>query len=587
MSKIHRNNSLAVFRRLSQIGLPYWKMFAVSLVSMAIYASLTPVFAKLIQPLIDGSFIRNDPSFLREAPFILLGLSLARGVTGFLADYYSGWVGRRIIADMRRKLFDQLLNLPCKFYDKSSSGELLSRLLYNTEQVAHAMTSGFVSLVKDGLAIIGLTALMIYENIQLFLVFLVIGPLLAGGVGKIAKRFRRISAHIQESMGNVGHVAQEVIDNQRIVKVFNGRNYEASKFARENEWNQTQQMKMIMNDAMGSSVIQFIYICGFSAILYVVSIDSVRANITPGSLVSFVAAMAMMQSPIKRITQHFGVIQRGVAAADSIFELVDLDSESDRGTLELDHVKGDIEYRHVTLAYDGRLGNALDDVNLRVPAGRSVALVGQSGSGKTSLIRLLPRLYEPTNGEILIDGHNIREFSLRNLRKHIAYVGQEVTLFNDTILNNIAYGAEKGEQVSFVAIRDAARQAHALDFIEELPQGFDTLVGQQGVVLSGGQRQRIAIARALLKNAPILILDEATSALDAESERHVQQALDVLMKNRTTLMIAHRLSTIQDADCIHVMRDGRIVESGSHAELLEARSCFAELHALQFGETSA
>lgn len=584
MPTTHRNNGFIVFRRLSKIGLPYWKMFVVSLISMAIYAALTPVFAKLIQPLIDGSFIHNDTSFLREAPLILLGLSLARGITGFLADYCSGWVGRRIIADMRRRLFDQFLNLPCKFYDQSSSGELLSRLLYNTEQIAHAMTSGFVSLIKDGLSIIGLTVLMVYENIQLFMVFLVVGPLLAAGIGKIAKRFRRISARIQTSMGNVGHVAQEVIDNQRIVKVFNGRDYEAAKFAKENEWNLTQQMKMIMNDAMGSSVIQFIYICGFASILYVVSIDSVRATITPGSLVSFVAAMAMMQSPIKRITQHFGVIQRGIAAGDSFFELVDLDSESDQGSLELERVKGDIEYRHVTLGYDGRLGNALDDVNLQVAAGRSIALVGQSGSGKTSLIRLLPRLYEPTQGEIFIDGHNIRDFTLRNLRKHIAYVGQEVTLFNDSIINNIAYGSEEGDQAPFEAVREAARQAHALEFIDELPQGFDTLVGQQGVVLSGGQRQRIAIARALLKNAPILILDEATSALDAESERHVQQALETLMKNRTTLMIAHRLSTIQDADCIYVMRDGRIVESGSHAELLDAQSSFAELHALQFGE---
>lgn len=584
MPTTHRNNGFIVFRRLSKIGLPYWKMFVVSLISMAIYAALTPVFAKLIQPLIDGSFIHNDTSFLREAPLILLGLSLARGITGFLADYCSGWVGRRIIADMRRRLFDQFLNLPCKFYDQSSSGELLSRLLYNTEQIAHAMTSGFVSLIKDGLSIIGLTVLMVYENIQLFMVFLVVGPLLAAGIGKIAKRFRRISARIQTSMGNVGHVAQEVIDNQRIVKVFNGRDYEAAKFAKENEWNLTQQMKMIMNDAMGSSVIQFIYICGFASILYVVSIDSVRATITPGSLVSFVAAMAMMQSPIKRITQHFGVIQRGIAASDSFFELVDLDSESDQGSLELERVKGDIEYRHVTLGYDGRLGNALDDVNLQVAAGRSIALVGQSGSGKTSLIRLLPRLYEPTQGEIFIDGHNIRDFTLRNLRKHIAYVGQEVTLFNDSIINNIAYGSEEGDQAPFEAVREAARQAHALEFIDELPQGFDTLVGQQGVVLSGGQRQRIAIARALLKNAPILILDEATSALDAESERHVQQALETLMKNRTTLMIAHRLSTIQDADCIYVMRDGRIVESGSHAELLDAQSSFAELHALQFGE---
>ncbi len=573
-------SGFVIYRRLLRYGLPHWKMFSVSAVAMIIYAALGPIFAKLLQPLIDGSFIQNDPEILRQAPLVLLGLSLVRGITGFLGDYCSGWVGRRIVADLRADLFDQMLNLPCGYYDTASSGELISKLIYNTEQVANAMTVGIVNMLKDGIAIIGLTGLMIYENVQLSMIFMLVGPILAVSIRKISKSFRRVSARIQDSMGSVGHVAQEVTDAQRIVKVFNGKDYEAEKFATENERNRRRQVRMIATDAMGASVVQFIYISGFAAILYVVSQETVRQTITPGSLIAFIAAMAMMQSPIKRFTQVMNTIQRGVAAGDSIFQMIDLERERDTGTVELPRVRGDIEYRGVSLVYHERHGKALDRIDLTVPAGKTVALVGQSGSGKTSLIRLLPRLYEPTAGEIRIDGHPIQDLSLANLRSHIAYVGQEVTLFNDTVARNIAYGANAS--VTPEAIREAARAAHALGFIEELPNGFETMVGQQGIVLSGGQRQRIAIARALLKNAPILILDEATSALDAESERHVQEALEVLMQNRTTLVVAHRLSTIQNADRIYVMRDGRIIEQGSHEELLRAGSAYADLYAMQF-----
>ena len=578
-------SGLVGYRRLLGYGLPYWKMFVLSVLAMVSYAALGPAFAKLIQPLIDGSFVRNDPEVLRQAPLILLGLSLIRGLSGFATDYCSGWVSRRVIADLRQELFDQLLDLPCPYYDHASGGQLLSRLLYNTEQVSNSLTKGVMAVFKEGLTIVGLTALMFYENLMLSLVFMVTGPLLGISIRQVNKRFRKISMRIQESMGNVGHVAQEAIDGHRIVKVYNGKGHESRKFSRENQNNQLRQMKLISAEAISDAVIQFIYIGGFATILYVVSLESVRQTITPGSLISFIAAMAMMLSPIKRVTQVLNILQRGIAAGDSIFELLDKERERDTGTRQLAAVQGHIEYRQVSLAYADGAHHALTDISLTVEPGQTVALVGQSGSGKTSLVRLLPRLYEPTGGQILLDGIDIRDLTLDSLRGQIAYVGQEVTLFNDTLANNIAYGCR--DVADMAAIRAAAKAAHALEFIEKLPQGFETVVGQQGIVLSGGQRQRIAIARALLRNSPILILDEATSALDAESERRVQDALERLMQNRTTLVIAHRLSTIQNADRIHVMQAGRIIESGTHAELLTTPSAYAALHAMQFSSVTA
>ena len=575
-----QHSSFAVYRRLLGYTLSYWKMFLVGVIAMVAYASLGPILAKLIQPLIDGSFVNNDPAFLRMAPAILVGLSLVRGVAGFASDYCSGWVGRRVIADLRRDLFEQFLRLPCAYYDGSSSGQLLARLLYNTEQVSESLNKGVVAIFKDGLTITGLVALMIYQNLQLSLVIMVLGPILGISISQVSRRFRKISRRIQESMGNVGHVAQEALDGQRIIKVFNGRGYESDKFARENERNVRRHMKLISTDALSGSLIQMIYVGGFAAVLYAVSLDTVRSTITPGSLISFIAAMAMLLSPIKRVTNLANNIQRGVAAADGIFEILDEGRERDSGTGEL-RVRGRVEYRNISLAYrDGE--TVLKDIDLAIAPGQNIALVGHSGSGKTSLVRLLPRLYEPTGGEILIDGRDIQHFSLESLRRNIAYVGQEVMLFNDTVANNIAYGG--GDSAKPEQIRQAAAAAYALEFIEALPDGFDTVVGQQGIVLSGGQRQRIAIARALLKNAPILILDEATSALDAESERYVQEALQVLMRNRTTLVIAHRLSTIQKADRIYVMRDGRIVEQGTHEELLQIQSHYSELYRMQFGQ---
>ena len=573
---------MTTYRRLLHYAAPYWRRFLLAVIAMMVYAALGPAFAKLIQPLIDGSFVNNDPSVLRMAPLVLIGLSVLRGIAGFCGDYYSGWVSRRVITDLRQDMFGQFLNLPCATYDKSSSGQLMSQLLFNTEQVAESLTNGIMGIFRDGLTIIGLVALMVYENVQLSLVLLIVGPLLGVSISRVSKRFRAISRRIQESMGNVGHVAQEAIDAQRIVKVFNGKTYEADKFDQENELNFQRYMKRIATEAFAGSAIQLIYVSGFAAVLYVVSLDAVRSSITPGSLISFIAAMSMMLSPIKRVANLANVVQRGIAAGGSIFELLDSERERDTGKIELARVSGQVEYRGVSLAYQEDGDTVLSGIDLTIPPGKTIALVGHSGSGKTSLIRLLPRLYEPTTGEILVDGMNICDLTLTSLRDHIAYVGQEVTLFNDTIANNIAYGSRGA--TSLEQIREAAIAAHALSFIEALPDGFSTRVGEQGILLSGGQRQRIAIARALLKNAPILILDEATSALDAESERHVQEALETLMQNRTTLVIAHRLSTIQNADQIYVMREGRIIETGVHQELLQRQSHYGELYRLQFGQ---
>jgi len=573
-------DSLETYKRLLGYAAPYWKPFLLSVISMVVYASLGPAFAKLIQPLIDGSFVNNDPSFLRMAPWILIGLSILRGFAGFGSDYFSGWVSRRVITDLRRDMFDQFLNLPCATYDRSSSGQLMSKLLFNTEQVAESLTSGLTGIFKDGLTIIGLVSLMVYENLQLSLVLLLVGPLLGISISRVSKSFRKVSRRIQESMGHVGHVAQEAIDAQRIVKVFNGKDYEASKFEAENENNFRRHMKRVATEATSGSLIQLIYISGFAAVLYVVSLDSIRSTISTGSLISFIAAMSMLLSPIKRVANLANVFQRGIAAGSSIFELLDAEREVDQGQHDPGKIRGEVEYRNIHLLYPGQAAPVIKGLNLQVGAGQTVALVGHSGSGKTSLIRLLPRLYEATSGSILIDGTPIHEMSLHTLRSLIAYVGQEVTLFNDTVANNIGYGM--GPSVRRAEIEEAARAANALEFIQALPQGFETIVGEHGVILSGGQRQRIAIARALLKNAPILILDEATSALDAESEQLVQIALDALMSNRTTLVVAHRLATIRNADTIHVMRNGQIIESGTHDTLIQAEGHYAELCRLQF-----
>ncbi|MAK52164.1 lipid A export permease/ATP-binding protein MsbA, partial [Marinobacter sp.] len=469
-------------------------------------------------------------------------------------------------------------------FDDNAAGRLVSKLTFNVEQVAEATTNAVTITLREGLTIVGLLGYMFYTNWKLTLIFLAVGPLIAAVVSYASKRFRKISKRIQGSMGDITHVASESITGYRVVRTFGGEDYERQRFQEVNNKNLKQSLKMASTQAISVPVIQVLVAIAIAGLVWMMLAPEIRGEMTTGQLVAFITAATTMAKPIRQVTSVHAKIQKGVAAAYDVFETIDESPEQDPGTYSPDRVEGDIEFDEVAFRYRDQLDNVLEGISLSIPAGQSVALVGRSGSGKSTLVSLLPRFYEYTGGDIRIDGHSLRDFSLKALRKQIALVTQNVVLFNDTIAANIAYGALR--DCTPEEIREAAAKAHALEFIDRMPEGLDTMIGDNGVMLSGGQRQRLAIARALLKNAPILILDEATSALDTESERHIQEALETVMQGRTTLVIAHRLSTIEKADRILVMDNGRIAESGRHDELLAAGGAYAQLHQMQFSEQS-
>lgn len=575
-------NDRQTFKRLFTYVKPYRWQFVLSIIAMAGYSLVDAAFIGFIQPLIDNGFGHADSPVLKWAPLFVIGAFLLRGLFNFSSTYGLNWIGGQVVMHLRQQVFEHLLRMPVPYYDQNSTGKLISRVTYDCGLVFDSASKTLVKLVQEGALIIGLLCVMFYHSWQLSLVFLVIGPVVALVVTQIAKRFRKLSRQIQAAMGDVTSAAEQMVNGHKVVLAFGGQQVEAERFRVVSNRSRSKNMKMQAAQAMATPVIQIIASFALAAVLFIASFPSMVETLTAGAFTSILTSMAMLLRPLKQLTSVYGEFQRGMTAASTIFELLDEPTEQDSGSHEPGRVKGDVSYRDVTFTYPTKQTPALIGINLQIPAGKTVALVGRSGGGKSTITHLLSRLYELDSGQILIDGRDIRDYSLAALRRQVAVVSQHVTLFDDSIANNIAYALPQAP--SLERLREVARMAHALDFIEALPQGFDTLVGQNGVMLSGGQRQRIAIARALLRDTPILILDEATSALDTEAERHIQAALETLRQNRTSLVIAHRLSTIENADHIVVINDGRIVEQGNHAELLAHDGAYAQLHRLQFGD---
>ena len=570
------------YRALLSIAIQHRSYFLLAIFGMILFALSEAAFAYLMKPMLDDGFIKRDELVLKLIPIAIIGLFVIRMVASFLRTYCMAYIGRQVINQLRGQMFEKLLNLTTSEYDQSSSAAIITKFSFDIEQVASSVSSALTVFIQDSLRIIALMSYMLWLSWQLSAIFLTVGPLVFIIVVKVSSRFRKLSRNIQSSMGEVSQVSQEVIDSNRVVKIFGGEQFEREKFSMINDRNLRQNLKLTVAQAVSMPLIQLIVAMAFAGIVAFATSDTMQGQITSGDFISFIFAMTSLFAPMRSLSSVNEKIQKGIAAGESVFAFIGKTSETDSGSQPLQKSTGAVDFKQVSFSYQGHQEKVLDNVSFRVVPHQTVAIVGRSGSGKSTLVNLLPRLYEVTEGQILLDGHDIRNYRLADLRRQIAYVGQDVRLFNDTIRNNIAYGmlgVASEEQII-----QAAKQAYAWEFIEKMEQGLDTEVGEKGVLLSGGQRQRLAIARALLKDAPILILDEATSALDTESERHIQNAIQNLISNRTTLVIAHRLSTIEHADIIIVMQDGAIVEQGTHRELIKLDGIYGRLHAMQFND---